>query len=76
MTRQQDPGGLPTQIPFALPATWSPEQALAVIELLDDLRERLWQHYDIALHELIREQYGDAPDTDDQHPLPIDDPPF
>lgn len=74
-THKQYRGGLPTDIPFALPATWSPEQALAVIELLDDLRERLWQHYDIALHEIIREQRGDAPDTDD-HAIHIDDPPF
>lgn len=68
-------GGLPTQIPFALPATWSAEQALAVIELLDDLRECIWQHYEIPLHEIFREQYGDATATDD-HPIPIDDPPF
>lgn len=75
MTRQQVSGGLPTQIPFALPATWSPEQALAVVELLDVLRERIWQHYQLALHEIIREQYGEASDTD-HHAMPIDDPPF
>jgi hypothetical protein len=26
-------------IPFKVPAYWTPEQALAVVELLDDLRE-------------------------------------
>ena len=75
MTHKHTRSGLPAHIPFALPATWSPEQALAVIELLDDLRERLWQHYQLALHELIREQYGEASDTD-HHAMPIDDPPF
>lgn len=68
-------GGLPTDIPFALPATWSPEQALAVIELLDDLRERLWQHYALALHEIIREQYAETPSAHDND-VPLDDPPF
>lgn len=76
MTHKHTRSGLPTDVAFTLPATWSPEQALAVVELLDDLRERIWQHYDIALHQIIREQYSDATDTDDQHPLPIDDPPF
>jgi hypothetical protein len=33
--------GLPLTIPFAIPAYWTPEQAQAVLELLDDLRERI-----------------------------------
>jgi len=36
------PSGLRQGIPFLLPAHWSPEQALAVFELLDDLREQIW----------------------------------
>ena len=75
MTHKQYRGGLPTHLPFALPATWSPEQALAVVELLDDLRARLVQHYGLALHTLLREHYGDTHDTDDRA-IPIDDPPF
>ena len=35
---------------------WTPAEALAVIELLDDLRERICAHYQIPLHELLREQ--------------------
>jgi len=27
-----------------------------VVELLDDLRERIWQHYQIPLHQLLEEQ--------------------
>ncbi|MGA2128132.1 MAG: ATP-binding protein, partial [Xanthobacteraceae bacterium] len=32
-------------MPLAVPAYWTPEQALAVVELLDDLRELIWDHY-------------------------------
>lgn len=75
MTHKHHPGGLPAHLPFALPATWSAEQALAVLELLDDLRERIVQHYDLALHELLREQYRDTHD-DTGDAIPDDDPPF
>jgi hypothetical protein len=45
-------------IPFAIPAYWTPEQALAVVELLEDLRDLIWSHYGAQLHEEYREQYG------------------
>lgn len=35
------PPGLPSTLPLAIPAYWTPEQAQAVIDLLDDLRERI-----------------------------------
>jgi hypothetical protein len=49
-------------IPFAIPAYWTPEQALAVVELLDDLRELIWAHYGMQLIDEVREQHlvGDA----------------
>ncbi len=28
-----------------IPATWTPEQALAVFELLDDIRDKIWSRY-------------------------------
>jgi len=40
-------------IPFENPGLWTPEQALAVVELLDDLRTLIWAHYDIRLFELF-----------------------
>jgi hypothetical protein len=43
-------------IPFAIPAYWTPEQALAVVELLDDLRELIWAHYGVQLIDEAREQ--------------------
>jgi hypothetical protein len=35
---------LPLTIPLNIPAYWTPEQAFAVVELLDDLRDRIWAH--------------------------------
>lgn len=43
-------------IPFAIPAYWTPEQALAVVELLEDLRGLIWSHYGAQLFEAYREQ--------------------
>jgi hypothetical protein len=43
---------------FAIPAYWTPEQALAVFELLDDLREMIADHYGAQLFEEARRQYG------------------
>jgi hypothetical protein len=48
-------------IDFAVPAHWSPEQALAVFELLDDLRDKIWAHYGLRLQQLLGEQQQTAP---------------
>ena len=69
------PSGRPRGIPFLLPDDWTPEQALAVVELLDDLRERIWAHYQIPLHDLVREQYGPTRDPDLRN-TDTGDPPF
>lgn len=39
------PSGLSDGIAFLIDANWSPEQAIAVFELLDDLRAQIWRHY-------------------------------
>ena len=59
--------GLPLTIPLEIPAYWTPEQAFAVLELLDDLRDRIWAHYSAQLLDQYREQYGpaDCHHTDD-----------
>jgi hypothetical protein len=41
---------------LAIPAYWTPDQALAVTELLDDLRELIWAHYGMQLIDEVREQ--------------------
>jgi hypothetical protein len=50
------PSGLTQGLPFLIAADWTPEQAQAVVELLDDLRERIWAHYQSPLHDLYRQQ--------------------
>jgi hypothetical protein len=73
ITRQPDTRhGLPLTINFKIPAYWTPEQALAVFELLDDLREQIGAHYSVQLFEISREQNLQAT-TDDTEG---DDQPF
>jgi hypothetical protein len=50
------PSGLQRGIPFIIPDDWSPEQALAVVELLDDLRHIICERYQLQLQELLQEQ--------------------
>ena len=54
----KDSTGLPLTISLKIPAYWTPEQAFAVVELLDDLRDRIWAHYGLQLLDQYREQYG------------------
>jgi hypothetical protein len=61
-------------IPFAIPAYWTPEQALAVVELLDDLRELIWAHYGMQLIDEFREQH--LPSSSGQSATTPDDPTF
>jgi hypothetical protein len=32
-------------LPFGIAADWTPEQAFAVVEMLDELRELIYAHY-------------------------------
>lgn len=75
MTYPRLPSGLTQGLPFLASADWTAEQALAVFELLDDLRELIWVHYQQPLQELIREQRlpGACVNSDDDN---RDDPPF
>ena len=41
---------------IALPTDWSPEQAVAVFEILDELRDRVWAHYGLQIQQVLREQ--------------------
>ncbi len=50
--------GLNIGLDFLISTNWTPEQAWAVVELLDDLRERIWNHYLIPIQDLLREKRG------------------
>lgn len=58
MKTYHQPSGLTRGLDLLISADWTPDQALAVIELLDDLRDRIWVRYELALFELIRENRG------------------
>lgn len=61
------PSGITHGLPLFIDPNWTPAQAWAVIELLDDLRERLHSHYELALAEWLaedRQGHPDVPDDD------------
>lgn len=64
------PSGLLHGLEFLIDPNWSPDQALAVIELLDDLRDRIRAHYEWALQQRLRD------DRVTRHYVDITDPPF
>ena len=52
------PSGLTKGLDFLITCDWTPEQALAIVELLDDLRDRILLHYQLPIRELMREERG------------------
>ena len=62
--------GIKQGLELLIDPNWSPEQALAVIELLDDLRDRIWSHYEIALQQKLQDERVTC------YQVTIADPPF
>ena len=50
-------------ITVEIPATWTPEQAIAVWDLLDQMRKKIWARYGGQLQELLAEEQS-CPDLD------------
>lgn len=48
------PSGTTEGIPLLINPNWSAEQAVAVVELLDDLREQILRHYTPQIQEYYR----------------------
>ena len=53
-----------------LPTYWTPEQALAVFEILDALRDQLWDLYGLQIQQAMREDL--CPTTSREPPCEID----
>lgn len=70
MKNYHQPSGLHRGLDLLIDPNWSPDQAMAVIELLDDLRDRIWSHYEFALVQTLRE------DRITHRDVVMDDPPF
>ena len=53
-------------ITVEIPVTWTAEQALAVWETPDELREKIWIHYSNQLQDLLAEEqrYADVDNSD------------
>lgn len=41
---------------ITLPTHWSPEQAAAVFEILDELREHIWARYGLQIQQVLRDE--------------------
>ena len=69
MKTYHQPSGLTTGLDFLIDSDWTPEQALAAVELLDDLKDRILLHYQLPIMELLREERGIDPldDLDDRN---------
>lgn len=46
--------------PITLPTHWSPEQAAAVFEMLDELREHIWAGYGLQIQQVLRDERSTA----------------
>ena len=53
-----------------LPTYWTPEQALAVFEIIDALRDQLWDLYGLQIQQAMREDL--YPTTSHEPPSEID----
>ena len=51
---------------ITLPTHWSPEQAIAVFEILVELRQHVWARYGLQIQQVLRDERGTAvPAADD-----------
>ena len=65
------------RLPITLPTDWSPAQAVAAFEILDELRERVWEHYGLQIQQVLRDQRSTAiPAADDIDDIDDADLPF
>lgn len=62
MKTYYQPSGIHSGLEFLISSYWTAEQAMAVVELLDDLRDRIMTHYPLPIIELTRELYGPTED--------------
>ena len=60
----------------AIPTLWTPEQALAVFELLDELRDKIWTRYGGQIQALLSEEQRPADAGAHPHGLAGDDSSF
>lgn len=57
MTPPRPPGLQPRLL--TIPDDWTPETALAVFTLIDDLRDQIWSAYAAAIQDELQHQLGE-----------------
>jgi hypothetical protein len=75
MSKLPENSPLPAHLrPLAIeiPRSWTPEEALAVFELIDDLRDKIWALYSRRLQATLRQQCegGNVDGSDDAPDAP------
>ncbi len=63
MKRLHLPSGLQQGIAMIIQQDWSTEQAVAVVELLGDLQEVIYRHYQPQIQEFMRQDRGTEPNA-------------
>ena len=53
--------GLPLTVPLAIPTYWSPDEALAIFELVDELRDLIAAIYGHHINDAARRHYKPRP---------------
>ena len=66
----------PSAATVLIPVAWTPDQALAVFELLDELRDRVWAIHGCQIQELLQQEQRFAPGELQSNKLNGDDPSF
>ena len=78
MTKPPDTTTLPAHLrPLTvdIPRTWTPEEALAVFELIEDIRDKILELHGERLREALNDQQGPA-GSDESGDAADDDRPF
>jgi hypothetical protein len=68
-------GGLPTTIPSGIPTYWPPETALAIFELIDEMRDIILAVYRTDIEDAARRQRGQSTPAE-RVMIPDDELPF
>jgi hypothetical protein len=55
--------GLPLAVPFGIPTYWAPNQALAIFEFIDEMRDIIAAVYCTGLHNAARRRANPIPDN-------------
>ncbi len=54
MSRHHGPSDRESTLPFCIASDWTPEQAFAVLKMLDELRELIYAHYLYRIQDHLR----------------------